>query len=62
MGAANSVFAQWTVLGWVFILFLSELGLILLLFLVGLEFDFGHLRWHGKAALGISLTHDSGRQ
>src|SRR3954469_15940310 len=35
---------------------LSELGLILLLFLVGLEFDFGHLRWHGKAAVGISLT------
>jgi Kef-type K+ transport system membrane component KefB len=35
---------------------LSQLGLILLLFLVGLEFDFGHLRWHGKAALGISLT------
>jgi K+:H+ antiporter len=35
---------------------LSQLGLILLLFLVGLEFDFGHLRWHGKAALGISLN------
>ncbi|PYV17354.1 MAG: hypothetical protein DMG07_06080, partial [Acidobacteria bacterium] len=27
MGAANSVFAQWTLLGWVFVLFLSELGL-----------------------------------
>ncbi len=35
---------------------LKELGLILLLFLVGLEFDFSHLKWHGKAALGISLT------
>lgn len=35
---------------------LSQLGLILLLLLVGLEFDFSHLRWHGKAALGISLT------
>jgi Kef-type K+ transport system membrane component KefB len=41
---------------------LSELGLILLLFLVGLEFDFGHLaprdsrgtKW--KSALGIALT------
>ena len=35
---------------------LSQLGLILLLFLVGLEFDFSHLRWHGKAALATSLT------
>jgi Kef-type K+ transport system membrane component KefB len=35
---------------------LSQLGLILLLFLVGLEFDFGHLRWHGPAALGIAVT------
>ena len=35
---------------------LSQLGLILLLFTIGLEFDFGHLRWHGKAALAISLT------
>ncbi len=35
---------------------LSQLGLILLLFLVGLEFDFSHLRRHGKSALGISLT------
>jgi Kef-type K+ transport system membrane component KefB len=34
---------------------LSQLGLILLLFTIGLEFDFGHLRWHGKAALAISL-------
>jgi Kef-type K+ transport system membrane component KefB len=35
---------------------LSQLGLILLLFIIGLEFDFSHLRWHGKAALGISLS------
>ncbi|WP_425616612.1 cation:proton antiporter [Anatilimnocola sp. NA78] len=35
---------------------LSQLGLILLLFLVGLEFDFSHLRWHGTAALATSLT------
>ncbi len=35
---------------------LSELGLILLLFVVGLEFDFSHLRGHGRAALAISLT------
>jgi Kef-type K+ transport system membrane component KefB len=34
---------------------LSQLGLILLLFLVGLEFDFSHLRWHGRAALATSL-------
>lgn len=35
---------------------LSQIGLILLLFLVGLEFDFSHLRWHGRAALATSLT------
>jgi Kef-type K+ transport system membrane component KefB len=35
---------------------LSQLGLILLLFLVGLEFDFSHLRRYGRSALGISLT------
>ncbi|GBD37088.1 Na(+)/H(+)-K(+) antiporter GerN [bacterium HR36] len=35
---------------------LSQLGLIFLLFLVGLEFDFSHLRWHGKAAFFISLA------
>lgn len=35
---------------------LSQLGLIFLLFLVGLEFDFSHLRWHGKAAVGISVV------
>jgi Kef-type K+ transport system membrane component KefB len=35
---------------------LSQLGLIFLLFLIGLEFDFDHLRWHGKSALAISLA------
>lgn len=42
-------------LRWVFTGF-SQLGLIFLLFLVGLEFDFGHLRSHGRTALAISLT------
>ena len=40
---------------WIFTT-LSQVGLVLLLFLVGLEFDFSHLRWHGKAALAISVT------
>jgi len=35
---------------------ISQLGLVFLLFLVGLEFDFSHLRWHGKSALGISVS------
>lgn len=35
---------------------LSQLGLILLMFLIGLEFDFGHLRSQGQAALSISLA------
>lgn len=35
---------------------LSQLGLIFLLFLVGLEFDFGHLKTHRRAALGISVA------
>jgi Kef-type K+ transport system membrane component KefB len=35
---------------------LSQLGLIFLLFLIGLEFDFSHLRWHGKAAVAISVS------
>jgi Kef-type K+ transport system membrane component KefB len=41
--------------GWI-LTTLSQLGLIFLLFIVGLEFDFGHLRWHGRAALAISLA------
>lgn len=43
------------ILQWLFTI-LSQLGLIFLLFLIGLEFDFNHLRWHGKAALAISVT------
>lgn len=35
---------------------LSQLGLIFLLFLVGLEFDFSHLRLNGKAAVWISVA------
>ena len=35
---------------------LSQIGLIFLLFLVGLEFDFSHLKWHGPAALSISIA------
>ncbi len=42
-------------LGWV-LTTLSQLGLVFLLFLIGLEFDFSHLRWHGKSALAISLA------
>ncbi len=43
------------ILHWVFTV-LSQIGLILLLFLIGLEFDFEHLRWNGKSALAISVT------
>lgn len=35
---------------------LSQLGLIFLLFLIGLEFDFKHLRTSGKSSLAISLA------
>lgn len=35
---------------------LAQIGLVLLLFLIGIEFDFGHLRGHGRIALGISLA------
>src|SRR5262249_1011249 len=35
---------------------LSQIGLIFLLFLIGLEFDFSHLRWHGSSALAISMA------
>lgn len=43
------------VLNWIFSM-MSQVGLILLMFLVGLEFDFGHLRRHGKSAMAISLA------
>jgi Kef-type K+ transport system membrane component KefB len=35
---------------------LAQLGLIFLLFLIGLEFDFTHLKARGKAAFAISAT------
>ncbi len=35
---------------------MSQLGLIFLLFLVGLEFDFSHVKRSGKASLLISIT------
>src|SRR6267378_3854416 len=35
---------------------LSQIGLILLMFLIGLEFDFSHLRTHGHVALSVSLA------
>jgi Kef-type K+ transport system membrane component KefB len=35
---------------------LSQLGLVLLLFLIGLEFDFSHLRWNSASAVGVSLA------
>src|SRR5262249_10354857 len=34
----------------------SQIGLILLLFLIGMEFEFSHLRTHGRKAVGISLA------
>ena len=34
----------------------SQVGLIFLLFLIGLEFEFGHLKERGKAALAVSLA------
>ncbi len=43
------------VLHWILTIF-AQLGLVFLLFLIGLEFDFSHLRWNGKSALAISLT------
>jgi Kef-type K+ transport system membrane component KefB len=42
-------------LGWI-VTGISQLGLVLLLFLIGLEFDFRHLRRHGKAALAVSVA------
>lgn len=35
---------------------MSQLGLILWMFLVGLEFDFGHLKAHGKSTAATSLV------
>ncbi len=35
---------------------LSELGLVLLMFLIGLEFDFSHLRQVGKTASGVAAA------
>lgn len=35
---------------------LSQLGLIFLLFLIGLEFDFSHLKTSGKSSLAISIV------
>jgi Kef-type K+ transport system membrane component KefB len=35
---------------------LKEIGLILLLFLIGLEFEFGHLRVKGRSALTICIV------
>lgn len=35
---------------------MSQLGLVLLMFLIGLEFDFGHLNDNRQAALAISIS------
>ncbi len=35
---------------------LSELGLVLLMFLIGLEFDFSHLRQVGRTAVGVAVA------
>lgn len=40
---------------WVLTCF-SQFGLILLLFLIGLEFDFKHLKVSGKSAIAVSVT------
>ena len=42
-------------LGWT-LTTLSQVGLILLLFLIGLECDFSHLRCHGASALAVALA------
>jgi Kef-type K+ transport system membrane component KefB len=34
----------------------SQIGLVLLLFLIGMEFEFSHLQTHGRRAVGISLA------
>jgi Kef-type K+ transport system membrane component KefB len=53
LGMDPALFDQ--LLRWIFT-GISQLGLVFLLFLVGLEFDFSHLRWHGRSALGISVS------
>jgi Kef-type K+ transport system membrane component KefB len=35
---------------------LSQIGLVLLMFLIGLEFEFGHLKENRRAALSVSLA------
>ncbi len=35
---------------------ISQLGLILLMFVIGLEFDFGHVRAHGKTAALVAVS------
>jgi Kef-type K+ transport system membrane component KefB len=35
---------------------MSQIGLIFLMFLIGLEFDFGHLSNNGRAALSVSMA------
>jgi Kef-type K+ transport system membrane component KefB len=44
-----------SVFHWIFMV-LSQLGLIFLLFLVGLEFDFSHLGKQARSALAISIS------
>ena len=34
---------------------MSQLGLVLMMFLIGLEFDFSHVKEHRRAALSISI-------
>lgn len=35
---------------------ISQLGLIFLMFLIGLEFDFGHIRTHGRTAALVAVS------
>lgn len=35
---------------------ISQIGLIFLMFLIGLEFDFGHIRSHGRTAALVALS------
>lgn len=55
-GAFGFVFPQdWPELHLVFKV-LAEIGLVFLMFLIGLEFEFGHLRKLGRTALSVSVT------